>query len=220
MNRYKKFAPNVFVAACEEKHNKGDEIILTTRRGDEHECIVWNYLGQDGSGKHLYSITRADGFNHQEYLKRRRKRLEEWAAAREKRANDWYEKSHEGREFLRLAEPIKVGHHSERAHRALIERNRKRMDNAVENWDAAEKHSRKAEKLRSRENEINLSMPESVEYYLREWAEASEVHAYLKDNPDKRPHAYALQYANKKKNDMKARYEMAVKLWGDDEVRE
>lgn len=216
MNRYKKFAPNVFVAACEEKYNKGDEITLTTRRGDEHECIVWNYLGQDGSGKHLHSITRADGFNHQEYLRRRRERLEEWAIARGERGDSWYEKSHEGREFLRLAEPIKIGHHSEGRHRALIERNRRRMDNAVENWNAAKEHSRKAEKLRKRENEINLSMPESVEYYFEKWVEASETHAYLKENPDKRPHSYALQYANKRKNDMKKRYDMAVMLWGDE----
>lgn len=31
MNTYKKYCPNVFVAQCEEKHGKGDTIILHTK---------------------------------------------------------------------------------------------------------------------------------------------------------------------------------------------
>jgi hypothetical protein len=38
MNTYKKYCPNVFVAQCEEKHEKGDAIIVVTKYGKENEC--------------------------------------------------------------------------------------------------------------------------------------------------------------------------------------
>lgn len=33
MNTYYKFAPNVFLAKCEEMHKKGEEILVTTKSG-------------------------------------------------------------------------------------------------------------------------------------------------------------------------------------------
>lgn len=33
MNTYYKFAPNVFLAKCDEKHEKGEEILVTTKHG-------------------------------------------------------------------------------------------------------------------------------------------------------------------------------------------
>ena len=44
MNTYHKFVPNVFLAKCEEKHEKGDEILVTTKYGKENECIVFNLI--------------------------------------------------------------------------------------------------------------------------------------------------------------------------------
>lgn len=41
MNTYLKYCPNVFVAKCEEQHEKGEEIILTTKYGKENICVVW-----------------------------------------------------------------------------------------------------------------------------------------------------------------------------------
>src|SRR5690606_32625661 len=109
INTYKKYTANVFVASCPEQHDKGDVIILTTRRGDEHECIVHNYLGEY-KGEHLYSITRADGFNDQERARKKSEKYSSWADSRERKGNDLWEQSNEGSEFLRLGEPIKVGH--------------------------------------------------------------------------------------------------------------
>jgi len=43
MNTYHKFAPNVFVAKSTERYVKDETIILTTKYGKEHECIVFKY---------------------------------------------------------------------------------------------------------------------------------------------------------------------------------
>ncbi|NLC30600.1 MAG: DUF3560 domain-containing protein, partial [Candidatus Moranbacteria bacterium] len=130
MNTYKKYCPNVFVAQCEEKHEKGETIIVITKYGKENECIVHNFVGYTGTKEkpmYCYSITRADGFNNQERAKNKVEKLNGYADNANKRGDDWREKSNEGKDFLALAEPIKVGHHSEKRHRALIERNWNRM---------------------------------------------------------------------------------------------
>lgn len=213
INTYKKYAANVFVASCPEQHEKGDVIILTTKRGDEHECIVHNYLGKYKE-EHLYSITRADGFNRQERARRKAEKYNEWADSRHRKGDEWYEKSKEGHEFLRLAEPIKVGHHSEKRHRALIERNHLRMDNAMENYKKGKEHQKKAKIWEDKIDKIDLSMPKSLEYFEYMYEKTFEEHKNLKENPELRVHSYSLQYANKRKNDMKKRYDMAKKLWG------
>ena len=43
--------------------------------------------------------------------------------------------------------------------------------------------------------------------------EAKVYHQFLKDNPKERPHGMALSYASKKVNELKSKYETAVKLW-------
>lgn len=46
MNTYYKFAPNVFLAKCEEKHERGEEILVTTKYGKENACIVFNLIAE------------------------------------------------------------------------------------------------------------------------------------------------------------------------------
>ena len=70
MNTYYKFAPNVFLAKCDEKHEKGEVIEVTTKYGKENESIVFNLIFER-DGFYYYSIVRADGFNVQEWAKRR-----------------------------------------------------------------------------------------------------------------------------------------------------
>lgn len=49
MNTYHKYAPNVFIAKCSEKYEKGDVINVTTKYGKENESIVFNLVGvRDG----------------------------------------------------------------------------------------------------------------------------------------------------------------------------
>lgn len=48
MNVYSKFCPNVFLAKCEEKYEKGKVIEVTTKYGKENECIVFNLIYEKG----------------------------------------------------------------------------------------------------------------------------------------------------------------------------
>ena len=216
MNTYKKYCPNVFVAQCEEKHEKGDTIIVKTKYGKENECIVHNFVGYTGTKEnpmYCYSITRADGYNNQERAKQKVEKLNNWADNATKKGNDWQGKSNEGKDFLALAEPIKVGHHSEKRHRALIERNWNRMSNAMEEFKKAEVYRERALYWERMATKIDLSMPESVEFYKMQLEEAKEYHQFLKDNPKERPHGMSLSYASKKVKDLKSKHETAVKLW-------
>ena len=216
MNAYRKYCPNVFVAECEEKHEKGDTIIVQTKYGKEHECIVHNFIGCSGTKEkpmYCYSITRADGFNSQERAKHKIEKLNGYADNADKKGDDWREKSKEGKDFLALGEPIKVGHHSEKRHRALIERNWNRMSNAMEAYKKADAYRERTAYWESMANKIDLSMPESLEFFEAQLEEAKEYHQFLKDNPAERPHGMSLSYASKKVKDLKSKYETAVKLW-------
>lgn len=212
MNTYKKYCPNVYVALCEEQHQKGDVIEVTTRYGKDNEHIVHNYLGER-NGKHLYSITRADGYNNQERAKAKVTKLNNWADAAEKRSDDWREKSQEGKDFLSLAEPIKVGHHSEKRHRALIERNWSRMSNAIDEQNKADEYRERTAYWERMADKIDLSMPESLDYFSYQLQEAREYHKGLKNGTIEREHSYSLAYARKKVQDLESKYQMAIKLW-------
>lgn len=78
MNTYSKYVPNVFLAKCSEKHEKGEVIEVTTKYGKENECIVFNLI-YEREGFYYYSIVRADGFNVQEWAKQRAERRHDWA---------------------------------------------------------------------------------------------------------------------------------------------
>jgi hypothetical protein len=216
MNTYKKYCQNVFVAQCEEKHEKGDTIIVETKYGKENECRVHNFVGYTGTKEnpmYCYSITRADGFNNQERAKQKVEKLNGYADNADKRSNAAHEASNEGKDFLALAEPIKVGHHSEKRHRALIERNWKRMEKSINEADKAEAYRERTAYWENMANKIDLSMPESLEFFEIQLEEAKEYHQFLKDNPSERPHGMSLSYASKKVKDLKSKHETAVKLW-------
>lgn len=217
MNTYSKYCPNVFVAKCTEQYQKGDIIILETKYGKEIENEVHNYLGKSKDGLFLYSITRVDGFNNQERAKNKAEKLNGYASNAEKRSDKYYEASQEGRDFLALGEPIKIGHHSERRHRKLIERNWERMGKSVAESEKAKEYERRAEYWAERANKIDLSMPDSLEYFEYELEKAKKHHQFLLDNPDKRPHSMSLQYSNKTVKDLQDKVNTAIRLWGTEE---
>ena len=39
-NTYSKYCPNVFLAKCDERHEKGETIVLTTKYGKENEVEI------------------------------------------------------------------------------------------------------------------------------------------------------------------------------------
>jgi hypothetical protein len=220
MNTYTKFCPNVFVAKCTEQHQKGGGITLTTKYGKEVENEVHNYLGQTKDGFYLYSITRTDGTNSQTRAAAKAEKLEGYASNAEKRADQYYQASQEGKDFLALGEPIKIGHHSERRHRKLIERNWARMGKSVAETEKAKEYERRAEYWSARANKIDLSMPDSLEFFEFELEKARKYHQHLKDNPAERRHSMSLQYANKAVKDIEVKLKIAVKLWGGDDDQE
>lgn len=211
-NTYAKYCPNVWVAKCFEKHEKGETIILTTQYGKENESIVFNLVGQK-DGYFYYSIVRADGYNVQERARAKAERYSQWAASAERRSNEYYEASQEGKDFLSLGEPIKVGHHSERRHRALIDRNWNRMGKSVAESEKAEQHESKSEYWERQSKVINLSMPESVEYFEYKVETAKEYHEGVKSGKYPRQHSFTLTYAKKALNDAEKNLQTAKKLW-------
>lgn len=210
MNTYTKYCPNVYCAKCENEYKHGDIINVTTKYGKENECLVFNLLlVKDGFW--YYSIVRTDGYNH---AQARADRLNGYAANAEKRSTAYWEASHEGRDFLALAEPIKVGHHSEKRHRALIERNHARMDKSVAEQDKAVRLSDKAAYWEAKAGKIDLSMPDSVEYFTVKLEQAEAKQRGLKDGTLPREHSYSLAYATKDVKEARKNLDLAIKLWG------
>lgn len=212
MNTYHKYTANVYLAKCTEKHKKGSEILVTTKYGKENESIVYNLIFEK-DGFYYYSIIRADGFNLQERAKAKAEKFQNWANSAQQKSNQYFEASQEGKDFLSLAEPIKVGHHSEKRHRALLERNWNRIGKSVEFSNKSDEHEQKAQYWESRANDINLSMPESVDFYKFKLEKAQKYHADLKSGAEERRHAYSLTYAKKAVNEAQKNYDLAVKLW-------
>lgn len=211
-NTYAKYCPNVWVAKCFEPHQKGDVIPVTTQYGKVNDSIVFNLVAQR-DGFYYYSIVRADGYNVQERAKAKAERYQKWAASAEKKSDQYYQASQEGREFLSLGEPIKVGHHSEKRHRALIDRNWNRMGKSVAMSEKAEQHESKAEYWERKAKDINLSMPESVEYYEYKLEQAKEYHEGVKSGKYPREHSFTLTYAKKAVNEAEKNLATAKKLW-------
>ncbi|MDY5421645.1 DUF3560 domain-containing protein [Actinobacillus porcinus] len=211
-NSYAKFAPNVYVAKCPEAHAKGDCIILTSKYGNETEVEIYNLVKQQ-DGFFFYSFVRCDGLNSQTRAAMKAERYQGYAHNAMIRSEKYCEAANEGREFLRLAEPIKIGHHSEKRHRALIERNACRMDKAVGEMRKAESYSSKIAYWESMADKIDLSMPESVEFFEFKLAQAKEKHQELKTHPEKRAHAYSLTYAKKDVNEFEKKVKLARLLW-------
>jgi hypothetical protein len=156
MNTYAKFTANVYVAKCTERQIKGTTILVKTKYGKENECIVFNLVAEV-NGHFYYSIVRADGFNMQEFAKQKAERHKLWAQSAENKSAKYWEASNEGKDFLSLGEPIKMGHHSEKRHRALIKRNHNRMDKAIKESQKVDQHENKADYWNKKANNINLS---------------------------------------------------------------
>jgi len=87
------------------------------------------------------------------------------------------------------------------------------MGKSVEFSEKAEQHESKAEYWAKRANDINLSMPESIEFYEYKLEEAKERHEGFKNGTLKREHSFSLTYAKKEVNDLTSKLETAKKLW-------
>lgn len=217
MNKYKKYCANVYVAECNEEHAKGEIITLETKYGKENEHEIHNFLSQTREGNFLYSITRVDGFNHQERARNKSERLRDYSTRAASKSFDFYDKSSmsEERTGIALGQPILVGHHSEKAHRAALARSHNAMSKSIEENTKAENYEQRAKYWDKKQKDINLSMPESIEFFRSKLEDAKQEHEELKKFPEKRLHSYSLTYAKKEVNNMKKNLDLAIKLWGE-----
>lgn len=206
--------PNVFIAKCTEKHEKGSIIPVATKYGKENDSIVFNLI-YEKDGFYYYSIVRADGYNIQERAKNKAEKYGTWSNSAEVKSTEYFNKSNKDADFLSLGEPIKAGHHSEKRHRKIIEQAHNNMGKSVEYSKKAETHQSKAEYWESRTNDINLSMPESIDFFIYKLDKAKEYHEGLKSGKYPRDHSFSLTYAKKEVNDLEVKVKLAIKLWGD-----
>ena len=210
MNKFKKYCPNVWVAECDEEYEKGEIIELETKYGKEVECEVYNLVLQKDD-KYYYSIVRLEDMT---YAQRKAEKYSNSAVNHRTKSNDYCNAAQEGREFLSLGEPIKIGHHSEKRHRALLERNNNRMAKCVESAEKVKVSANKAEYWARKAEEITLAMPESIEYFKGKLSEAISVHEGLKNGTIEKSHSYSLSYASKAVRELKKKVEIAKILWG------
>lgn len=216
LDTYSKYCANVYLAKCRERHERGDIIKLETQHGDIHEVQIWNFIYEQGHFTY-YSVTRTDGYNMQERAKAKAERHAAWAAAAEKRSDEAWDRSQAAVEGLDGGQPILVGHHSEKKHRRAIQKSFDAMDKMVEENKKASLHNYKSAHWKKREREINLSLPESIEYYEFKFEEAEALHKLLKEKPELREHSYSLTYAKNNVNNYRNLVITAKKLWGDNE---
>lgn len=214
MNTYSKFVPNVFLAKCTERHEKGETIQVETKHGNENDSIVFNLI-YEKDGFYYYSIVRADGFNVQEWAKRKAERYHERAVNAASKSNEYFKKANKDADFLSLGEPIKVGHHSEKRHRKMVDDAWNNTGKAVEHSEKAADNQYKADRWANRTDVINLSMPESIDYYSDKLESAKEYHEGLKSGKYQREHSYSITYAKKAVNEAQKNYDLAIRLWGD-----
>ena len=87
------------------------------------------------------------------------------------------------------------------------------MDKAMGLQKEADKYAERASYWESRVNDINLSMPESLEYFEFELEKAEKKHADLKSGAVKPSHSYSLTYAKKSVNEISKKLDIAKLLW-------
>jgi hypothetical protein len=214
MNTYSKFYSNVYLAKCTEKHEKGSIIKVTTKHGKENESVIFNFIKEENNFFY-YSIIRADGWNIQERARKKAEKLQGYATTAQKKSDQYWKASQEGKDFLVLAEPIKIGHHSENKHRKLINRNWQRMKNCVEFSDKCANYLERSEYWEKQTEKINLSMPESLYFYAFKIEKTLKLHEELKNGTIQREHSYSLAYIKKSLNEAQKLYKIALKLWGE-----
>jgi hypothetical protein len=77
-------------------------------------------------------------------MQRKLQKRQEWAAKRQAEARQRLDAAHQATEHIPLGQPILLGHHSEKAHRAALARSDSNMSKGCEAQSMAEHHKDKA----------------------------------------------------------------------------
>jgi Domain of unknown function (DUF3560) len=204
---YKSPYPFVYLAKCSQEHNKGDIVNVQNKYGKDNPSFIHNLYARGKSGVYYYSITRVDGANAQTYAKKRAERLKTAAENSVKRSDSAFERAQEGFAFRVLGEPIKIGHHSEKKHRALYERVNNAMRKSVEESEKAKEQISRAAYWESRTDDLNLSMPESLDFWEHRIKVLKNEDIDKNDKWAAKRNRVMLRHAIKQ-------HEIAIRLWG------
>lgn len=116
-----------------------------------------------------------------ERLERKLEKREEWADSRAAKARRSSDAAHDAVAGIPPGQPILVGHHSERRHRAALKRHDNAMRRTIENEDMAEHHRSKADGLaRQLESNIYSDDPDAIERLEERIAELEEEREHRK----------------------------------------
>lgn len=210
MNTYKKYL-GAFVMESKQKFSHGDEAVITTQRGKEIHVIVWKEVAKLRDGGFYYTVIREDGLTKAEFLKRKAEKRREWADSAAKKSDTFYERSNKDSDFLSLAEPIKVGHHSEKRHRSIIEQANNNMKKCVEFEEKSKDHLEKYETLKSRaNNDLSLDNPDCIDKIYDRLRLAEIKKAEAKKNSE---NSCIMNNRNSEIRRWKKALENAEKLW-------
>lgn len=163
MEQFTKYCAGVYCLQTDKDNlEHGEAVEVTTRRGKTVTVIVWKKV-LTKNGASYYSYIREDGLDRKGWQARKVERLQNAAERQRKLSDMYFNKSNEHRDFLSLCEPIKVGHHSEKRHRRIIEQAYNNMGKSVAADEKAKDQLGRAAEIESRLSyEINLDTPDSI----------------------------------------------------------
>ena len=118
--------------------------------------------------------------NRRERLENKLAKRREWAEKAEQRSRAEWEKSEKAVEGIPLGQPILVGHHSEKRHRAAIARAQAAGTRAVAESNLAKHHQKKAAGLSDYlENTIFDDDPDAIEKIEQKIARLEKEHEFM-----------------------------------------
>ncbi len=118
--------------------------------------------------------------NRRERLENKLAKRREWAEKAEQRSRKEWEKSEKAVEGISFGQPILVGHHSEKRHRAAVARAQAAGTRAVEESNLAKHHLEKAAGLSDYlENTIFDDDPDAIEKVEQKIARLEKEHEFM-----------------------------------------
>ena len=105
----------------------------------------------------------------------RAEQLREWADKREKRAEEAAARAEQIARMIPMGQPILEGHHSERRHRADLDRIERGQRGALESWEKASEFRRRADEIERQAAHAVYADDEDATERLRERIEEREA---------------------------------------------
>lgn len=214
--KFRKYAKSAWCLETDQSYEHGDKVIVTTKYGKEVSISIWKFLFEKNGTKY-YSYIRDDGMCGKQKHLRNAERYEKRADRKKVESDSYYEKSNKDQDFLSLGEPIKVGHHSEKRHRRIIEQANRNMSKCVEASKDAENLKERAENAKfAADDKIYLDTPECLEQLRLKLGELEarrdSIKAHNKASKDKTPR-FVLSNLGAKIRATKKNLSIAENLW-------